>query len=120
MNNVLIDDKRIHVDFSQSVSKLQTDSVQKGPMEGLVTRKKYRDEDVEEKYDLIFEDGLGVKGSSDRGRESDIRRERERDTHRERDRYRERSRDKRDSSRRSRDKRDYRSRSRDRYRSNRC
>ncbi|KAJ3055183.1 Peptidyl-prolyl cis-trans isomerase cyp6, partial [Rhizophlyctis rosea] len=69
MDNVLIDDRRIHVDFSQSVSKLHYDFMRGerrqladgegyGGSRGLERRRKYRDEDERhEDYDLVFEHG---------------------------------------------------------------
>jgi peptidyl-prolyl cis-trans isomerase-like 4 len=67
MQNVLIDDRRIHVDFSQSVSKLHGDWLQQrmlnssrdtGLGRGLVQRKQYRDdrETSAARYDLVFDD----------------------------------------------------------------
>ncbi|ORZ21012.1 cyclophilin-like domain-containing protein [Lobosporangium transversale] len=71
MNNVLIDDRRIHVDFSQSVSKLHKDwmvkkvkSKQGGGGVGiedlnLEQRSRYRDEDRSSGrsgYDYVFDD----------------------------------------------------------------
>ncbi|TPX40769.1 hypothetical protein SeLEV6574_g06419 [Synchytrium endobioticum] len=63
MDNVLIDDRRIHVDFSQSVSKLHSDfmlgkrrALQDGEGgAGLERKRQYRDQRQEEKYDLVFE-----------------------------------------------------------------
>jgi len=63
MDNVLIDDRRIHVDFSQSVSKLQAewrggreDSLRK---QGIQLKKKYRDQ-VDDKYQLVFDHDDGT------------------------------------------------------------
>ncbi|KAI8854024.1 cyclophilin-like domain-containing protein [Chytridium lagenaria] len=66
MDNVLIDDRRIHVDFSQSVSKLHKEFMmgrrrgledhEFGGAKGLQKRKQYRDEDgPSDKYDLVFD-----------------------------------------------------------------
>jgi peptidyl-prolyl cis-trans isomerase-like 4 len=123
----LIDDKRIHVDFSQSVSKLHDDVGKKGPLNGLMTRKKYRDEQVEDEYELVFEDSSGsqriprqetwkdskkLKYHRERSRDRDGKHREERG--RSIDRYRnERSRDRRERSRdRYKSKRET---SRDRY-----
>ena len=63
MDNVLIDDRRIHVDFSQSVSRLHQEflSGKRGGNDvvgdGIERRRKYRDEDRPtrgENYRLIF------------------------------------------------------------------
>lgn len=58
--NVLIDDRRIHVDFSQSVAKLHTDFVRIGQRteygEGLEKKSKYRHERSRDpKYRLLFD-----------------------------------------------------------------
>lgn len=65
MDNVLIDDRRIHVDFSQSVSKLHQDFLRgdRNPLQesfggssNLKKRTHYRDEEYSRsKYDMIFE-----------------------------------------------------------------
>lgn len=125
MDNVLIDDRRIHVDFSQSLAKVKgvnkrkmshiEDSVTSNPSDGLEsTRKK---ESSSKEYDMVFdEDDHG-------GRKKDKRRE-ERSHHRSERDHKERSRKHRSRSR-SRDKshkhshhrhRHSRSRSRDRDR----
>ncbi|KAH6586479.1 hypothetical protein BASA50_000434 [Batrachochytrium salamandrivorans] len=66
MDNVLIDDRRIHVDFSQSVSKLHREFlVGKRGMadsfgDGLEKRRRYRDDapsHEDHSYDLVFEHG---------------------------------------------------------------
>ena len=61
MENVLIDDRRIHVDFSQSVSKLHGEWIDSrksrmGPEGGnrFEVKEKYR-ERQDENYDLVFE-----------------------------------------------------------------
>ncbi|KAG4107674.1 cyclophilin-like protein [Neocallimastix lanati (nom. inval.)] len=59
MDNVLIDDHRIHVDFSQSVSKLnQSWMLKDSNKEKLKKRTHYRegDNDENDKYDYVFED----------------------------------------------------------------
>lgn len=66
MQSVLIDDRRIHVDFSQSVSKLHKDWINKrtagnktsmGGFDNLQKRTRYREgEDSRgEDYDLVFD-----------------------------------------------------------------
>ncbi|KAG0299157.1 Peptidyl-prolyl cis-trans isomerase cyp6 [Linnemannia gamsii] len=117
MNNVLIDDRRIHVDFSQSVSKLHKDWMVKkvGAKKGggvaedlnLEQRSRYREGGSGTvrggKYDMVFEDDRassrpgtsnsrngGSGGGGGGGRSS------QRDDHRDRDRDRS-SRDHRDS-----------------------
>lgn len=66
MQSVLIDDRRIHVDFSQSVSKLHKDWISKrtggkgesmGGFDNLQKRTRYRDGDESkgENYDLVFD-----------------------------------------------------------------
>jgi peptidyl-prolyl cis-trans isomerase-like 4 len=67
MQSVLIDDRRIHVDFSQSVSKLHKDWISKrtgnresmGGFNHLQKRTRYRDGEGrgnrEEDYDLVFD-----------------------------------------------------------------
>eukprot|EP00842_Homolaphlyctis_polyrhiza_P005500 jgi/Hompol1/5951/HPOL_001834-RA len=64
MDNVLIDERRIHVDFSQSVSKLHKEFLlgKRGQADnfgsGLQRRRRYRDDDAnpdEKHYDLVFE-----------------------------------------------------------------
>ena len=63
MDKVLIDDRRIHVDFSQSVSKLHKDSIRGSskPLEyygeGLEMKRRYRGqkETYEGKYSLLFD-----------------------------------------------------------------
>ncbi|ORY02211.1 cyclophilin-like protein [Basidiobolus meristosporus CBS 931.73] len=70
MDNVLIDDRRIHVDFSQSVSKLHKDWVAGkiksardsegyGGSSQLQKRQKYRagERDDQEKFEMVFEHG---------------------------------------------------------------
>ena len=66
MQSVLIDDRRIHVDFSQSVSKLHKDWISKrtggkgesmGGFDNLQKRTRYRDgeDNRGENYDLVFD-----------------------------------------------------------------
>lgn len=67
MQSVLIDDRRIHVDFSQSVSKLHKDWISKrtgnkesmGGFDNLQKRTRYRDGEGRNKrdegYDLVFD-----------------------------------------------------------------
>ncbi|KAJ3113596.1 Peptidyl-prolyl cis-trans isomerase cyp6 [Phlyctochytrium bullatum] len=63
MDNVLIDDRRIHVDFSQSVSKLHKDFMmgkRRKPGDedfgnGLQKRTQYRDSSRAEDFDLVFD-----------------------------------------------------------------
>ncbi|KAI8977375.1 peptidyl-prolyl cis-trans isomerase-like 4 [Mycotypha africana] len=67
MQSVLIDDRRIHVDFSQSVSKLHKDWIAKrtrgnaetmGGFENLKKRTRYREEEEHTRgddYDLVFD-----------------------------------------------------------------
>lgn len=66
MQSVLIDDRRIHVDFSQSVSKLHKDWIAKrtggakesmGGFDNLQKRTRYRDGENKggEGYDLVFD-----------------------------------------------------------------
>ncbi|GFS49808.1 peptidyl-prolyl cis-trans isomerase-like 4 [Nephila pilipes] len=59
MDNVLIDDRRIHVDFSQSVSKLMYDNVNNKFFEGRNTRgQKFVIKSSEKKsdgYDMVFD-----------------------------------------------------------------
>ncbi|KAF9163151.1 Peptidyl-prolyl cis-trans isomerase cyp6 [Mortierella sp. AD010] len=83
MNNVLIDDRRIHVDFSQSVSKLHKDwASKKAGMKrsaggagdlNLERRSRYRDSDSSGRqgkhYDYVFEDKNGSR-RSDKSRDN--------------------------------------------------
>jgi len=100
MQSVLIDDRRIHVDFSQSVSKLHTDWISKrlnnqsatiGGVEGLEKRKRYREENAHERgddYDLVFEPSSKRSKDRDRGREKEHNREKDRNRDRDRERGR--------------------------------
>ncbi|KKA28778.1 hypothetical protein TD95_002869, partial [Thielaviopsis punctulata] len=122
MQDVLIDDRRIHVDFSQSVSKLsnvwrdganqkrqQRRGAGWGGVRGLEKRSQYRENDTgrgRERYDMVY----GDEEMRDRRRRSRSRGERkrshspkdkmdkEKDRRRDGDRYRDRERD-RDSGR---------------------
>jgi len=63
MDNVLIDDRRIHVDFSQSVAKLKKGhpGAKKAEEEEGEERPKYRIKDLtrkDDKYGLVFEDEI--------------------------------------------------------------
>ncbi|KAK7728543.1 Peptidyl-prolyl cis-trans isomerase-like 4 [Botryosphaeria dothidea] len=129
MQDVLIDDHRIHVDFSQSVSKLSdvwrdaTNDKRKrahgggfGGVASLEKKRQYRAEDPDDrersskKYGLVFDRDDGRRR---RDRSRSPRRDRDRDhrrlDHRDSDRYR--GKDDRDDRRRD--------RSRDRYRDDR-
>ncbi|KAI8376553.1 cyclophilin-like domain-containing protein [Radiomyces spectabilis] len=143
MQSVLIDDRRIHVDFSQSVSKLHKDWISKrmqaagesmGGFEGLQRRTRYKEESENtrgEGYEMVFETKEKEKRShrsSHRPRDesrSDHRRSHSSDRKRSRrddDESPHRRRDRRydDRSDRKRDRRDSRSPDRRRdYRSDR-
>ncbi|KAF8936074.1 peptidyl-prolyl cis-trans isomerase-like 4 [Dissophora ornata] len=132
MNNVLIDDRRIHVDFSQSVSKLHKDWMVKrtgarrdGGGVGaedlnLEQRSRYRDDGgsgrVGQRYDYVFDDGReSHRPSQSRSSREEKHRSEERSHHRERDssrRYEGSGAGKRDRSADSRQSRTRRSRSR--------
>lgn len=132
MQGVLIDDHRIHVDFSQSVSKLSADwrsttnsktARSKGGFGGidsLEKRKQYRDDRGRDRdgrhYDYVFEEKRKERGGDkdDFGRDSRKQRSRSRSPKR-RDRYED---DRRDDRYRS-ERRHHRSRSRDRHRDDR-
>ncbi|CAB4019917.1 peptidyl-prolyl cis-trans isomerase-like 4 [Paramuricea clavata] len=67
MDNVLIDDRRIHVDFSQSVAKLVFSKPGAKPVYELINKKEEAKPKLEiknssrnEKYDLVFEDHAGL------------------------------------------------------------
>jgi peptidyl-prolyl cis-trans isomerase-like 4 len=129
MQGVLIDDHRIHVDFSQSVSKLSnewrstTNSKTArsrggfGGIESLEKRRQYRDADGGrgrgDDYGYVFDKG---ERRSDRRREDDDRRPQDRNGDRDRgsDSRRNRSRS-RSPRRRDRNGRDDHDRKRDRY-----
>jgi peptidyl-prolyl cis-trans isomerase-like 4 len=109
MDNVLIDDRRIHVDFSQSVSKLHQDFLRgdRNPMQeafggssNLKRKTHYRDEGYSRsKYDLVFEHSGNLSGEKKRKNAGDgdkgfdrshDRYSRDRDRSRERERVRSR------------------------------
>lgn len=83
MDNVLIDERRIHVDFSQSVSKVQWNPKGKRkPETGKEEEKeqlriKHPDDRRNDKYDLVFEEATtsehkrGRKKSKDRAKEQE-------------------------------------------------
>jgi len=102
MDNVLIDDHRIHVDFSQSVSKLnQSWMLKDSKSEKLKMRTHYRegDENDNDKYDYVFDeeadklDTDSIKKSKSESKHSQSQHEKGR-------RSRSSSRDKSDSKRR--------------------
>ncbi|KAJ8652529.1 peptidyl-prolyl cis-trans isomerase-like 4 [Lichtheimia ornata] len=113
MQSVLIDDRRIHVDFSQSVSKLHRDWIS-GRMRGngeaiggfdkLEKRTRYREGDARRRgddYDLVFEHDRNKRRDDHRRRDDRHRsdsRHRSDERHRSHDDRRRRD-DKRDSSR---------------------
>lgn len=132
MQNVLIDDRRIHVDFSQSVSKLHKSWLQDrtagrglGGFEGMEKRSKYRagtgGVEAAANYDFVFESeehgaekAVAVEkprdGDGGRRRADDEPRRRDDDRHDDRrrpsdDRYRSRPSDERDRDRRRDDRR---------------
>lgn len=117
MDNVLIDDRRIHVDFSQSVSKIKWKG--KG---GKYTKDDFKayEKDLDNKSKLALKDKVKSKQDS----RYELLLDEEEDDRRKRDRKRpsdnERTKDKkskdRDESRREKDKGRQRSRSRDRER----
>lgn len=128
MQSVLIDDRRIHVDFSQSVSKLHTDWIAKrlknqpeavGGVEGLEKRKRYREEAAHERgdnYDLVFEHSKRPRERS-RGRSDDRPKDRQRsgdEKGRDSGKYSRRDDDRRRDSHRHRDRESDRDRYRDR------
>jgi peptidyl-prolyl cis-trans isomerase-like 4 len=111
MDGVLIDDRRIHVDFSQSVSRLHAEALNGRAQSfntqslgsGLERKQKYRDKkDSGKEHSFVFDEP-----SSNRRRPVDDRGRREKDRHRKEDE--ERSRD-------DRHRKDPRARSRDRSR----
>jgi peptidyl-prolyl cis-trans isomerase-like 4 len=90
MQSVLIDDRRIHVDFSQSVSKLHKDWISKrtgnkesmGGFDNLQKRTRYRDGEGNsrgEGYDLVFDtdkrDSKRHRNDDDKYRRSDSRKD---------------------------------------------
>ncbi|KAL7753069.1 Peptidyl-prolyl cis-trans isomerase-like 4 [Sorochytrium milnesiophthora] len=115
MDNVLIDDRRIKVDFSQSVSKLHKDwlTARKRQMMGgyggfdnLTKRRQYRSEegaDEQRGYRLVFDHGAALKGGKEVEDGTNDSRPRSRSPHRdagnERDRNHERDRPRSERSR---------------------
>lgn len=112
MDNVLIDDCRIHVDFSQSLAKVRGGRKralsQDGPPEALPLKQKKRDDG----YDLVFDEAASLtekkksakKPAKDRELDTDHRsrdrdRRRDRDHDRSRDKHHDRHRDDRDRHR---------------------
>ncbi|KAI8913288.1 peptidyl-prolyl cis-trans isomerase-like 4 [Gorgonomyces haynaldii] len=92
MENVLIDDRRIHVDFSQSVSK-QGHHVHAQKFDdygkGLEKRTRYRHQDTKEEHQYVFEHDLSHRPSPYPPRRSESRRDdRRRDEHSRDDRNR--------------------------------
>ncbi|KAI2625053.1 cyclophilin-like protein [Hypoxylon sp. NC1633] len=111
MQEVLIDDRRIHVDFSQSVSKLAEvwrggeNAKRKrrhggggwGGVRGLEKWRKYREDDgydeVDDRYNMIYGDEE-MRGRHERqrdGKDRDVKQTRDSDQFRERDRDRDRN-----------------------------
>lgn len=141
MQSVLIDDRRIHVDFSQSVSKLHKDWISKrtgnresmGGFDNLQKRTRYRDGEGRnrgEGYDLVFDtdkrDSKRHKSDEDKhrqshsstnksGRDDDRRRDEKRRDERRRDERKSDDR-RRDYTRESDRRRDHRSDDRSRRR----
>ncbi|CAG8494350.1 13472_t:CDS:2 [Acaulospora colombiana] len=93
MNNVLIDDRRIKVDFSQSVSKLHKDWINSrirkqggggyGGSESLEKRTRYRggDDVPVDKYDLVFDHTDDYENEKRNHKRESKNSERERDDH---------------------------------------
>ncbi|KAG2208234.1 hypothetical protein INT47_006089 [Mucor saturninus] len=138
MQSVLIDDRRIHVDFSQSVSKLHKDWISKrtgskesmGGFDNLQKRTRYRDGESRSKrdegYDLVFDtnkkDHKKLKTDEDQSRRGDSRKDDDRSsTKRGSDRNSSRRDDRRDDRRDNRrdNRRDDRRDSKRDYESNR-
>ena len=69
MNNSIIDNRRIHCDFSQSVSKMNTyipeETKQSIYGHGLQKKTKYRNQQEDTKYDFVHHD-FGKKRQQDR------------------------------------------------------
>ncbi|KAI8387313.1 peptidyl-prolyl cis-trans isomerase-like 4 [Blakeslea trispora] len=110
MQSVLIDDRRINVDFSQSVSKLHKDWVSKrtagnrqsmGGFDNLKKRTRYREGENNDRngYDLVFEQKRAKKSSGRDDDRRDYKSSRRRDSSRDDDRRDYRSSHRRDSSR---------------------
>lgn len=122
MDNVLIDDRRIHVDFSQSVSKIKWKG--KG---GKYTKDDFKayEKDLDNKSKLALKDKVKSKQDSryellldedEDDRRKDDREKRDRKRHSDSERSKEKKSKDRDESRREKDKGRQRSRSRDRER----
>jgi peptidyl-prolyl cis-trans isomerase-like 4 len=77
MDNVLIDERRIHVDFSQSVSKIQWKPKGKGKPETSKDeereqlRIKHPDDRRNDKYDLVFEEASTSQHKQERKQSKD-------------------------------------------------
>jgi peptidyl-prolyl cis-trans isomerase-like 4 len=129
MQEVLIDDHRIHVDFSQSVSKLSDhwrdrENAKRrrggggwGGVKELEKKRQYRAEDIEQRsgggYGMVFDKSKRQRNRSRSPRRGDDRRDRSRSRDRDRrgdDNYSDRKRYKDDRGQRPRDDRDYRRR----------
>lgn len=121
MQSVLIDDRRIHVDFSQSVSKLHKDWISKrtgnkesmGGFDNLQKRTRYRDGEGNsrgEGYDLVFDtdkrDSKRNKTDDDKYRRSDLRKDDYRSSSSKKDDVSSRRDDRRDYDRKRDDRRD--------------
>lgn len=108
MDNVIIDDRRIKVDFSQSVSKLQNSLASGHGIYGKGLEKKPEEKETE-KYELIFESNDGSRVAPRKEKSSYKRaRSRSRDSRDRKDRDRgERSHRDRDEDRHDRNHRDY-------------
>ncbi|XP_039522196.1 peptidyl-prolyl cis-trans isomerase-like 4 isoform X2 [Pimephales promelas] len=117
MDNVLIDDRRIHVDFSQSVSKIKWKG--KG---GKYTKDDFKayEKDLDNKSKLALKDKVKSKQDSRYelllDEEEDDREKRDRKRHSDYERTKDKKSKDRDESRREKDKGRQRSRSRDRER----
>ncbi|XP_051732214.1 peptidyl-prolyl cis-trans isomerase-like 4 isoform X2 [Ctenopharyngodon idella] len=122
MDNVLIDDRRIHVDFSQSVSKIKWKG--KG---GKYTKDDFKayEKDQDNKSKLALKDKVRSKQDSryellldedEDNRRKDDREKRDRKRHSDNERTKDKKSKDRDESRREKDKGRQRSRSRDRER----
>ncbi|XP_051951269.1 peptidyl-prolyl cis-trans isomerase-like 4 [Xyrauchen texanus] len=119
MDNVLIDDRRIHVDFSQSVSKIKWKG--KG---GKYTKEDFKayEKDLDSKSKLALKDKVKTKQDSryelllddEDERRADVREKHDNKRHSDNERKDKKSKD-RDESRRDKDKGRQRSRSRERH-----
>jgi len=135
MDNVSIDDSRIHIDFSQSVSKLQSEwrsarmqALSKKDPDAVKLKSKYQPGFQDDgKFGLVFEnegEQIDIKSKTrsrsrspeksqkgGRDREKDRDRDRERDKHRDKNRDRDRDRNRDRNKERGRDKDKHRDRS---------